>query len=171
MTACTGDCIAPARGLCVAEMKVELPKTAVEAIVGLAYRGTVNLRALRRIGPTLDGHRSSSTKFVALEIEPEQLDTLRAISAGKRPPGLGALGKRCHDALEQLPKQSVVRRGPQDAPAAKRGPPRKCVTCGRKLSADHFVGERGTRCRECRSARAADVRFREILGGAPETSR
>jgi hypothetical protein len=154
-------------------MRVELPKTAAEAIVQLAYRGTADRTALGRIAPALAGRRSKHAVYVELELAPDQLTTLRAIAEGGGPVGLAALGKNCHDALQQLPKKPVLRRGPRDTPVPlmNRGAARVCVTCSEKFGPEHFAGIRGTRCHSCRSVRSVDIQAREFPGGAPGSAR
>jgi hypothetical protein len=152
---------------------IRLPKSAAVAVVGLAYRGTVDTEALARIRPALDGRLGRGATAVSLMLDSKQttVSALRAAASGRREAGLGSSGSVINKALKALPKRPVVPRGPRKAPSHNPGPPRRCVLCGHRFPASQFAGASGTRCFGCRGARMVDTPVREVLGGAPGTRR
>ncbi len=152
-------------------MKVVLPKTAVKAVVDLAYRGSVDRKSLSRIPSALAGRLGRNAIAVVVDLSPDQVEVLQLASVGRRADGLAAVGSLLNGALKSLPRRPVVRRGPRRPVRPAKGQPRLCVVCGHDFPRSEFAGPDGTRCLSCRRYRMVDVKAREIPGGAPGSRR
>lgn len=76
--------------------RVQLPRTAAEALVGFAYQGSFSRTSLAKLTLILDRKEHDRVALVAVDLAQSQL---RGASIGHRLPGLAALAREVHLAL------------------------------------------------------------------------